>query len=89
MRRAARRDDNENAVVEALLAVGATVHRLDETGVPDLLVGFRRQTFLIEVKGPRGKLTGDQVAWHRGWRGAAAHVVRTPTEALRAIGAVQ
>ena len=40
-RRAARRDDNEAAIVEALRAVGASVEILGNgDGVPDLLVGY-------------------------------------------------
>jgi hypothetical protein len=94
--RARKRDDNEPDIVKALQAVGAVVHRLDETGVPDLMVGWGRRTHLLEVKcelGPRGgdrsKLTPDQVTWHQGWKGEPAVIVRTPIEALRAIGAIK
>ena len=52
MRRAARIDKNHDDIVQALRAVGATVQSLAAvgSGVPDLLVGFRKQTFLVEVK---------------------------------------
>ena len=50
MRRAARRDDNEKAIVEALRAVGATVYYLDEPC--DLLVGMNNKTLLMECKNP-------------------------------------
>jgi hypothetical protein len=49
-RHARRRDDNEPDVVAALHAVGAGVQRLDGRGLPDLLVGFRNQLWLLEVK---------------------------------------
>jgi Holliday junction resolvase len=86
VRRAARRDTNEPEIIEALRAVGATVQSLDERGVPDLVVGFRGVSYLIEVKTAKGKLTRDQVAWHAGWKGQVA-VVRTVEEALAVIGA--
>ena len=86
VRRAARRDTNEPEIIEALRAVGATVQSLDERGVPDLVVGFRQSTYLLEVKTAKGKLTKDQVVWHAAWKGQVA-VVRTVEEALAVIGA--
>lgn len=47
-----RRDDCEKNIVKALEAAGATVTKLDGKGVPDLLVGFRGRTILIECKDP-------------------------------------
>jgi hypothetical protein len=100
---AKQRDSNEPAIVRALQEVGATVTRLGDAGVPDLLVGWRGRTFLIEVKlplgarggmperrdheGGRGDLTAAQVKWWDSWKGAPAVVVRSPFEALAAIGA--
>lgn len=55
------RDKNEPAIVEALKAAGASVTSLtpsgkkDDRGVPDLLVGYRHRTFLLEVKAPVSK----------------------------------
>ncbi len=103
VRYAKARDANEGAIVDALRAVGASVTRLSDAGVTDLLVGFRRETYLLEVKlplGPRGGMTesrgheggrGDltkaQVEWWSTWRGRAPAIVRDAAEALRAIGA--
>jgi hypothetical protein len=95
MRRAAAVDGNQRAIVQALRQVGASVeylHRIGQ-GTPDLLVGFRRGTFLLEVKDPtkpaskRG-LTADQEVWHRTWQGLPVAVVLTPEQALKAIGAI-
>ena len=94
-RRDAKRDANEEAIADALLAVGASVTRISAKGAPDLLVGFRGETTLMEVKrapGPkggtsRGKLTNDQIEWRGAWRGRPPVIVRTPAEALAAIGA--
>jgi hypothetical protein len=93
VRRAAKVDTNQSGVVKALRKVGAIVQPLHMVGVgcPDLLVGYRRQTFLLEVKdGERRpseqKLTPDQEGWHREWRGLPVAIVRSEEEALAAIG---
>jgi hypothetical protein len=97
---ARNRDSNERAIVDALVAAGASVTRLNETGVPDLLVGFRGETFLLEVKreGARGGrrhyggldergLARTQQLWWDRWSGRAPQIVTKPSEALAAIGA--
>jgi hypothetical protein len=95
--RGKRRDNNEGPIVQALRSAGAFVQPLGEAGVPDLLVGFRGETFLIEVKNPDAKgggkyntgdgaLTSAQSKWWAQWLGAQPVVVTTVMEALRAIG---
>ena len=100
-RRDAKRDANEAAIVEALRAAGATVERLSGPDLPDLLVGWQGANVLLEVKDPaqakkayRGKpgagrqeMSDGQVAWRDAWRGRPPVIVRTPAEALVAIGA--
>jgi Holliday junction resolvase len=98
--RVSRRDDCEKEIVDALHAAGASVTRLDPgpdgAGVPDLLVGWRGETFLLECKmplGPKGgvgdaKLSEDQLRWWAMWKGGKPVLVRSSEEALRAIGAV-
>ena len=95
MRRAARTDANHARVVKALLDAGAFCQSLAAVGVgcPDILVGFRGETFLIEVKNPEAPpsdrvLTDAQKKFHRLWRGRPIAVVETPDEALRVIGAL-
>jgi len=93
-RRAENRDTNEPEIIAALEAVHATVCRWDAV---DLIVGFRRENFLLEVKRPgmnqrkRGKrqqMTNDkQAEFRRTWAGQV-EVVETPEDALEAIGAV-
>jgi hypothetical protein len=99
---AKQRDANEVEIVDALRAVGCTVTRLGDAGVPDLLVGRDGRTYLLEVKMPmgprggvqrhgakpggRGDLTPAQVKWWDAWRGERAHVVRSVAEALFAVG---
>lgn len=52
------RDVNEGEIVRALEAAGATVTRLNGSGVPDLLVGYQKRTKLLEVKRPLGPKGG-------------------------------
>lgn len=88
-RRAAKRDANEAEIIKALRRVGAQVVQLSGKGVPDLLVGFRGELFLLEVKMPKtGKLTDDQKEFHAAWA-EVVHVVYTPEDALWVIGAVE
>lgn len=69
MRRAAQRDASEPDIAVALQGVGATVQRLSVAGVPDLLVGWRGQMWLIECKLPltsRGALPSGRSLKHKG-----------------------
>jgi hypothetical protein len=95
MRSRARRDDNHREVVEALRGMGATVQDLGAVGkgCPDVLVGFRGQNFVLEIKDGRKppsarKLTDDEKKWHETWRGQTA-IVNSSFEAFQAIGAVE
>lgn len=88
-------DANQAPIVDALREVGAHVVYLKQP--VDLLVGWRSNTFLLEVKrplGPRGgkngsTLTPDQTDFFRDWRGGTLVVVRSVDEALAAIGALK
>lgn len=61
-RRAEQRDENEPDIVSGLEAVGVTVDRLPGGGGrPDLLVGYRGQTYLMEVKNLNAGKPGDRV----------------------------
>ena len=81
-RRKPKRDTVEREIVDSLRAIGATVAQLDAANVPDLLVGFRGENFLIEVKtGKYSKLQPGQSDWHQSWRGQVA-TVKTVEQAL-------
>jgi hypothetical protein len=86
--RAAKVDANQASIVKALRAVGATVQHLHKVGggCPDLLVGFKSENYLLEIKQPKGKTNELQDKWHKEWNGCS-FVVRTPEEAFDAIGA--
>ena len=94
--RAAKIDANHEAVVLALRSAGATVQSLAGVGkgVPDLLVGYKGQTLLLEIKDgfkPPSKrsLNEDQLRWHGRWNGGALAVVDSPDAALRMIGVLK
>lgn len=93
MRRAAKVDANQDAIVSALRAAGASVQSLAPIGkgCPDLLVGIGGATgealFLMELKVERAQPNDKQLKWHADWK-TQVHVVRTPDEALRVIGAI-
>lgn len=87
MRRASRADGNQTQIVGKLRDLGVdveTIHR-EGRGIPDLLAGRAGINYLLEIKGPCGKLTPDQLNWHLTWHGQVA-VVRTIEEALRVLG---
>lgn len=96
-KRRSHRDAGEAEIIRALEGVGAMVEQLEMPAGPDLLVGFRGQNWLLEVKGPIGpkggtskhgqQLGADQLKWHQTWKGQVT-VVRSPSEALEAIGAL-
>lgn len=92
-RRAAKRDANEPAIVQALEAAGAKVWRLS---LPlDLLVGVHGRFYVLEVKlegerTPRkDRATQTETIAECQRKGLPVYVVRTPEEALQAIGAVR
>jgi hypothetical protein len=80
-----KRDANERAIIVALRLAGASVHQLQGTGEPDLLVGFEGVTYLMEIKdptqangkahkrsdGPMSELTPAQVRWWTAWAAPA------------------
>lgn len=76
-----KRDSNEKPIVDALRASGARVWFLSGQGNPDLLVLAYGRFVPLETKQPKGTRTKNQlnIPWA---------VVRTPEEALKAIGAI-
>jgi hypothetical protein len=89
VRRAAKVDATQKAIVDALRAIAVSVEII---GKPvDLLVCCRGETSLMEVKSAKdvhrhsgGGLTKDQVEFIARWPGKI-HIVSTPEEAVRAV----
>ena len=69
-------DANQVDVVKQLRALGCSVAVLSHVGhgFPDLLVGFRKKNYLIELKDgnkvpSKQKLTPDEINFHLRWCG--------------------
>lgn len=82
MRRAARTDNNQHELVEALKKVGAKCYYIKEP--VDLVVGFRGRSILLEVKRPGKTMTEAQKAFCTTWPGEV-HVVYSVEEAISAV----
>lgn len=88
MRHAARIDANQDQIVTALRAMGATVRIVTQgNGLPDLLVGFRGMTILMEVKDGQKvpsarKLTPAEQKFFDEWRGGIVAIVNSVDEAI-------
>jgi hypothetical protein len=96
MRRAAKVDTNQAAIVAAARAVGCSAYSLAPLGrgCPDVVLGLlthhgRLVNLLLEIKDgtkspSRRQLSPDEQAWHAAWRGQVA-VVTSVEEALALI----
>lgn|GEM_PF-3191106 len=84
----ARRDATEPLIIATLERVGAVVVPLSAKDLPDLLVGHRGVWRLLECKAGRRLMSPGQVAFFERARlnRLPVSVVRTPEEALAAIG---
>ena len=83
MRTAAKRDAAEPAIVEVLKAI-ALVVKISSPNAPDLLVWYGGRWTPLAVKTPKiGRLTKHERAHPLLWP-----LVKTPEEALRAVGAL-
>ena len=95
MRRANRIDDNQNDIVTALRKAGATVRIISQgEGIPDLLVGFRGETMLMEVKDgnkpPSAKtLTDAEKKFFDDWRGGLLVIVESVEDALKMLEGIE
>jgi len=98
MRRAAKVDANHVEIVTEFKMRGCAVLSLAAMGrgVPDLLVAFGGITWLVEVKGPKGKENEEQQKFASAWSGCRALVrdkqgvelvVKTMIEQMTKLGA--
>ena len=91
MRRANRVDANQDQIVETLRACGAYVRVITMgDGVPDLLVGYRGYTLLLEVKDGRKPpsarvLTPAEQKFFDEWRGGTLAIVNSVDEAIAVV----
>ena len=88
MRYANRIDANQNKIVDALRGAGAVVRVISQgDGIPDLLVGYRGYTLLLEVKdgnkSPSARaLTPAEQKFFDEWTGGLIAIVNNVDEAL-------
>jgi len=89
--RAAKIDQNQVEIVDALRKHGAFVVSLASVGkgVPDLLIGYKRHSILMEIKFGNNKLTEDQIVFHGKWTGGVLAVVTDIESALRVLKLVE
>lgn len=78
-----RRDANEPEIIDAFRKLGWSVEQISKKGVPDLVVSKGARMLWVEVKGPKGKLTPDQIAWRAQWVGTPPVIVRSVHDVLR------
>ena len=95
MRRANKIDANQNDIVAALRKAGASVRIVSQgEGIPDLLVGFRGETILMEVKDgdkpPSARtLTPAEKKFFDEWEGGLCVVVKSAEEALEMLEGIK
>lgn len=78
-----RRDSTHKEVRSCLRELGATVFDTGDVGgsFPDLVVGIYGRTHLVEVKGPKTKVSDGQSAFASDWMGAPVVVIRSRQQA--------
>lgn len=87
MRRAGRRDANEQDIIKAMREAGAYVKQINDEGLFDLLVSHRGETLLIEVKDgakppSARRLTDAEAKFHNEWPGSDLYIVNSVEEAI-------
>jgi len=95
MRRANKIDANQNDIVAALRKAGATVRIVSQgEGIPDLLVGFKGETFLLEVKDGQKppsarQLTPAEKKFFDEWTGGICAIVESVEDALKLLDGIE
>lgn len=62
-----RRDANEAEIIDVFKSKGISVERLNTP--LDLLLGYNKRTYLVEVKIPKNRLNKKQSKFVEGWGG--------------------
>ena len=87
MRHKASLDANHTEIVSQLRQIGATVVDLAKVGkgCPDILVGWRGKTYLMEIKTKTGYVRATQEQFFRSWTGGHIAVVRSFDDAYNVL----
>ena len=84
-----RADDNQQEIVDALRDIGVSVLVLSQVGFgcPDLLIGWRKNNYLLEIKTENGKLRKSQIEFFDTWKGRV-FIVRSVDEAIELLDCI-
>lgn len=85
---AAKKDKNQDEIVTFLRGMGASVKITSDTGVFDLIIGYRGITVLAECKGKGGRLTDAQVKFMESWHGGRLVVLKSVDHALAMLNSI-
>ena len=82
-----RVDNNQLEIIKAFQSMGATVLNLSAVGkgCPDLLIGYKNISVLVEVKSKTGKFTELQLKFMEQWQGGAVNRIDSVDGAIRLI----
>jgi len=82
-----RSDANQRTIVADLRKIGCTVVNLTQVGAgcPDLLVGYRGKTMLLECKNAdgRNRIEFSQRDFYKKWQGGPIVIVHNSDAAIR------
>ena len=80
-------DENQKTIVHTFIALGASVLNLSTVGrgCPDLLIGYRGKSVLVEVKSAKGTFTEPQIKFMQEWRGGAVSRIDSVDGAIRLV----
>ena len=82
-----RVDNNQLEIIKAFQSMGATVLNLSTVGkgCPDLLIGYKNISVLVEIKSKTGKFTEPQLKFMEQWKGGAVNRIDSVDGAIRLI----
>ena len=83
-----RVDENQKTLVHTFIALGCSVLNLSIVGrgCPDLLIGYRGKSVLVEIKrDSKAYFTEPQVKFMQEWRGGAVSRIDSVDAAIRLI----
>lgn len=83
-----RVDENQKTIVHTFIALGASVLNLSTVGrgCPDLLIGYRGKSVLVEIKrDPKASFTDPQIKFMQEWKGGTVSRIDSVDAAIRLI----
>jgi len=77
-------DINQKKIVDTLRKLGCSVFVTSSIGqgFPDLVVGIRKETYLVEIKTEKGTYTKTQLKFYANWRGGNVITLRSIEDAI-------